>query len=500
MTGQSDRKWFGLLQGKSNSSSTTPHLPQLPTLRWGPFAIPRSEATQHFAAVGATGSGKTVILRLFIQSEVQRITQGSGSRLLLNNAKNEWGPLIAAMRPRCRVIYSDAFDLRSSAWDMAADVREPRVALEISFTLIPESNESQRFFSDASRNLLYGVILSYQQRGIKWKFADVLRALQSPRLLKRVLLACPYTRYIVRMYFREKKTLASILSTLATKMIPYEHIAAAWETATDSFSVTQWADESWILLLGSSDIASHSMAAINQCIGKRASDELLSRPDSQTRRTTLALDELSDLGLMPGLIPLAKKGRSKGICLLVGFQSIAGLRSTDSYGPEKTADLLGQFGYRFFGRIECPETAKWASELIGDQEVIQTTQSWTKGKETTETTTQQHYATRNTVLPSELMSPPACTPENGLTAWYLNRCHDGVVHSHIDGKQLFGRDLKKPDASVSDFMPRSPQCQLLRPWTKQEEALFAPVFRKDTAAEANAPHVEGLDFSAVDNL
>jgi len=467
-------------------------------LRWGPYALPESEATQHFVLAGTTGSGKTTLIRLLLQSVIPTIQAGSDRRLCINDPKNEILPILAGLKPNCRIIVGDPFDLRASAWDMATDIDEPRVALETAFTLIPEKHESQPYFSDASRHILFGVMLSFQQRKIKWTLADVLRALQSPKRLKRVLLACPYTRDIVNCYFTEKKTLANILSTVATKTLAYQHIAAAWETAKTSFSIKAWATESSILVLGHSDISRHALASINQCIKKRVSDELLSQPDSKTRRSFDVTDELSDMGHIPGLVPLAKKGRSKGACLVLGFQSIAGLRSTEVFGPEQTADLLGQFGYRFFGRLECAETAKWASELIGDQEVIQTTRSWTKSKEPSESTT-QHYATRNTVLPSELMATPACTPENGLTAWYLNRVHDGVIRAHIDGPQLFGRDLIPP-GNANSFEPRSADCQLLRPWTKEEEALFAPVFRKAAAAKPNKPHVEGIDFSAVDNL
>lgn len=494
------RNWlFGKALSRSGANSGRPAPPSSHTLRWGPFLLPDSEATQHFLAVGATGSGKTSILLLLIQWIVSRIKPGSDWRLCLNDPKNEFIPRIAAMRPSCPVIVADPFDLRSSYWNMCEDIDEPRVALEVAFTLIPEKNESQPFFSEASRHLLYGVLLSYQQRQLKWKFADVLRATESPKRLRRVLLACPYTHSLVHTYFADKKVLSNVLSTLATKTLAYQHIAAAWETTERSFSIKRWVTESSILILGNAETSRHALDAINRCIKKRMSDELLAQPDSRTRRTFDVTDELSEMGHLPGLVPLAKKGRSKGVSLIIAFQSIAGLRAKDVYGPELTADLLGQFGNRCFSRIECEQTALWASKLVGDQEVIQTTQSWSTGKESTTSRT-EHYATRNAVLPSEFMSVPACNYENGLTAWYLNRCQDGVIQAHMNGPQLFGRDLIQPSSKAENLQPRSPKCQLLRPWTKEERELFAPVYRRSSAPKAPERHFEGIDFSDVDNI
>ncbi len=493
-------RFFGLVNGKSTPAPEQSSLPialQHETVRWGPFLLPAQEAQQHFFAAGATGSGKTTLLLLLLSSLLKRQSRGSDVRFIANDPKSELIPRLAAMQLDAPLIIANPFDRRSRYWNMSVDIDEPRVALEVSYVLMPETHESQPFFQNAGRHIVYGVLLSYMQRKLTWKFADVLRALQSPKRLRRVLLACPYTRNLVSLYFSEVKALSHVLSTVATKMVAYEHVAAAWETTQHSFSLKEWASESSFLLLGNTETSRHAVDAINRCILKRASDLLLAQPDSGSRQSYMLIDEASDMGRIDGLVPLAKKGRSKGVSLILAFQSIAGLRDKNVYGPEQTADLLGQFGNRFFGRLECHETAEWASKLVGDQEVIQTTFSHTRGSEST-TNESEHYATKNAVLPAEFMALPACTKENGLTAWYLNRCHDGVIRAKLNGERLFERQVAAPMEGVPSFVPRSPECQLLRPWSREEASYFAPVFKRASARPAASQRFEGVDFQAID--
>ena len=74
--------------------------------------------------------------------------------------------LLSAYCDRSRLFTLNPFDDRGVAWDIGADVTEPRVALEMAFTLIPEASESQPYFANASRHLRYGVMLPFMLRGL----------------------------------------------------------------------------------------------------------------------------------------------------------------------------------------------------------------------------------------------------------------------------------------------------------------------------------------------
>ena len=458
---------------RSGTASVDPSGELAEWLRWGPLALPPEEAVQHFAAVGATGSGKTTILRLLLQDVVPAIRAGSNARMLIFDPKQDVVPLLHGINPRAPLVITNPFDQRGAAWDLARDVREPRVAIEMAITLIPKEHESQPFFSDAARHLLGGVLTSFMWRKLDFSFGDVLRGLTSARLLKRVLCACPHTRHLIGWYFYDKKLVGNVLSTIATKVAAYIPIAACWDTATSKFSIEDWIKNEYVLVLGCSETSRHTIDAINGCIFKRACDLTLDQRDSNTRRSWFVIDEVSEAGKLSGLGPLAKKGRSKGAAVVLALQSIEGLRHPSSFGPQLAADILGQIGHRFIGRLECPETAVWASKLIGDQEIRQITVSHSYSRENS-TTVNESIVIRPALLPSEFLTLPTCDPTNGLSAIYACRNQPGVIVNTLLGHQLFSEDLIPLADKVPGFIPRPPDSQYLRKWTPGEEAVFAP--------------------------
>ncbi|QDV62009.1 type IV secretory system conjugative DNA transfer family protein [Crateriforma conspicua] len=470
-------------------------------LRWGPLNLSQDEAVQHFAAIGATGSGKTTILRLLQQDIIPSIRKGSNRRVLIYDPKQDVLPVLSGMGFDDGVINTNPFDSRSFAWDIARDVQEPRVALETAYNLFPEEQESQPYFANASRHFIYGTMISYMWRNLDWSFADVLRPLRCPKLLTRVLSACPYSKPIVTQYFKDKRSLGHVLSTAATKALAFEAIASAWEAAEQKFSIDEWARNESVLVLGSSEIGRHAIDAINRCIFKRASDSTLEMSDSATRRTWFILDELSEAGggMLPGLVSLCKKGRSKGACVAIAFQSIAGLRQKSSYGPELTAEIMGQIGNRFIGRLECPDTAEWVAKLVGDEEIRQVTVNHTVGTEKTVSFNEQ-YVTRQSVLPSQFLSIPTCNIRNGLSAWYLCRDQAGVFTANLPGEELFTQDLAPLSATEPGFISRPPECQYLRKWTKEEKAMFAPKLPKKEKKNQSSETPETSRFEGLDDI
>lgn len=442
------------------------------SVTWGPLELSNEEAVQHFAAIGSTGSGKTTILQLLMQRALPRIGVVPDHRAIIKDAKGDVLPLLHSVAPNVTAVTLNPFDARSVAWAMGQDINEARLCLECATTLVPREPESQPFFSDSTRHLLYCVMLSYLTRGIDWTLADLIRPFASPRLLRNVLSASVYTSTAVTRYFGDKRALSNILATAATKLLPFEVVAACWEKAPQRISMRDWVNGSYILVLGNSEISRFAMDSLNRCIFKRASDLSLDLPNSNSRRSWFFLDEATE-GKLDGLVSLAKKGRSKGCCIVLAFQSISGLKDPSLYGPAGAAEILGQIGHRFLGRLEDSESAEYASKLIGDQESRLTTVSRTFAHENS-VSHNEHITIRPAVLASELLSIPPCGLRNGLTGFYLSRCIPGVFQACMPGEFLFHHSLKKPSTVVPEFIPRPAEDQLLLPWSPEQEKLFAP--------------------------
>ena len=437
---------------------------------FGGLLIPEQDSQAHFAFTGTTGSGKTLLMRLLQQSTLCHVGMGVGYRAIVYDAKQDAMPLLSAYCDRSRLFTLNPFDDRGVAWDIAADVTEPRVALEMAFTLIPEASESQPYFANASRHLTYGVMLSFMRRGPDWTLADVLRALSSAKRCRKVLEQHPHTTGIVEHYFSDERLLNDIFSTIATKMLLYESIAGCWDAANERISLKTWSTEEMILILGNTEISRFAIDNINRCIFKRASDLILSKSEGTAERSWFYIDEVSEAGRLP-ISSLLKKGRSKGGRVAIAYQSISGLRDPKLFGQHQTDDILGQIGNRYFGRIECPETAEYAARVIGDQEIRQVSTSQTHSRQGSSTTNNATPVVRRAVLPSEFMSIAPCDTTNGLTGLFTTRS-SLPAWDIIPPEELFGM-LIPPASDVEDFVLRDPNFQLVNPWSPAEENLFA---------------------------
>lgn len=477
-----------------------------PTIRFGMQLHPETNATSHWAAIGATGSGKTLVQRLMMQSVLPEIGSGLDRRALIYDAKGDAMSILTAIAPKAEILTLNPFDQRGVAWDLAADIQEPRVALEFAHILMPREHESQPFFSDAARHLLYGTVLGMLLRGEDWTFAEVLRALQSPGESKAFLKAHRHTRSIVARYFFDKRLLSNIFSTIATKLLPFECIAASWETARRMISLADWATKEQILVMGNSETGRAAIDAINRAIFRRVTQVVLAQSESFTRRSWFFLDELSEAGRLDGLVSLMKKGRSKGACVMVCLQSFAGLRDAKLYGPHFAEELMAQIGNRFYGRLECPETAEAASRLFGDQDIDQYTTSRTYSKQNS-TTVNHQIVTRRTVLPSEFLNTPRCSKENGLAGFYRTQ-HYGCSVGTLDGEGLFEGMLLPPDPNVPNLISRSVKSQLLRGWKKSElsrlrlpERLPRPESKRDATFESEVKlDVQPLELNEPEGI
>ena len=105
-------------------------------------------------------------------------------------------------------------------------------------------------------------------------------------------------------------------------------------------------------------------------------EEIDVQPDSSTRRTWFWIDEarLSGPLLRGKMLPyLAVKGRSRGACLVLAFQDIDGFR--EAAGIRIANEIIAQCSHKALLRMESDESAKWATQVIGQYETLDLMQS-----------------------------------------------------------------------------------------------------------------------------
>ena len=452
------------------------------TIFFGMLELPERLSTSHFLVTGTTGAGKTTVLRLLMQSVLPWVGKGN-TRALVYDAKQDILSLLYGMGITSKVVTLNPFDERCAGWAMAKDVTSPAVAEQIATILVPsERNSSNPFFSQAARSLLSGVIVAFiRSCPGKWSFADVLNAFRSVETLKTILLGCSDTAYLVERYFSNERTANDVMATLDTKLRPYQTVAAAWSRAQQSISLSEWLSDEYILVLGNDEEARSPIDAINQVIFKRLSELVIAQPESTTRRTWFFIDELKEAGRLEGLTSLLTKGRSKGACVVLGFQDIEGLSVT--YGDSRAAkEIVGLCANKAILRTDSTETAKWAASLFGSREMLEyrTTESSGESKagKQTSTTQSEQIQQRETVLYAEIGALPVCGPANGLSGYYIIP-EIGAYKAAI-GWRWIQDILLPPDLSVPNVVRRPSEHQYLSGWgTKDQQRLGISI---DTSA------------------
>lgn len=486
----------GLISHQEAHAIATQQLGQAPGFIWGGVTLPFSRGTDHFCVVGEPGSGKTKTIQLLLRSVLGTIHPGSNRRAILYDAKRDTFSTLASFKLACPVRTLHPFDARGWAWDIAADVTDPMLAIEIATILIPEKmGEHQPYFPNAARALLSGVMESLHRAAPgAWTLRDVVLSLRYARRVRQLLKTSKDTRHLIAKYVTDKTSDQDVASTIENSMRRLSFVAAGWDAAGErKMSLRDWVENGEsVLILGRSPLIESTFVELNRAILFRLAQIIRDQPNSDRatdgkpeRQTWVVVDELSEAGKLDGFNALLKEGRSKGACVVLGFQDLHGLEET--YGPRLGRELVGICRNKAFLRTTDPDTQKYASECFGAQEVdlprISSSKNWgsTSGREFSSNQSQNHTLsyqrlTQPVVLASQFGSdlrPPSRAL--GLSGFYLTAALPQPYFANIPGAFL---DQTIPEVDVGglaeveqDFVPRfkpgAPQVSL-REWDDED--------------------------------
>jgi type IV secretory pathway TraG/TraD family ATPase VirD4 len=96
--------------------------------------------------------------------------------------------------------------------------------------------------------------------------------------------------------------------------------------------------------------------------------EVLSLPDSYTRRITFLIDEFGSLAKMPSIFDFLTMGRSKGGFLVLANQDLGSVGNI--YGHDQKETFFNNFNLHLIFRINDPTTADFLSKAFGEREVV----------------------------------------------------------------------------------------------------------------------------------
>jgi type IV secretory pathway TraG/TraD family ATPase VirD4 len=440
------------------------------------YTLPYEMGSENFLVVGRPGSGKTTLLDMLADSVITgHIGSGKDHRAVIHDHKGESIQLLYGLGCTFEnglLKTFNPFDERAVAWDIAKDIDNAPFARSFAEIMIPiNQNDSNPFWANTARNLLSGIVRSFiKMFPYQWALRDLVHVSLYSSLdeLCDVLAWEPRNRGLVaRLKGKAGETIEGALWTLQTEMEKYVEIAALWYRATEKISIRHFLANDYVILLGSYHRCEQAMTTVNQLFLSRLIDEVIPagggcRVDAlNNRRLWLLLDEGAKVGRLDKLPMLLDLGRQMGVVVAFAIHNLQQLQEV--YGENSKA-LLSQFGNVAVLRVGDRETAEWASDLFGNQEVFEERLSFTRsvgsqtfikeshgpwGNESSGQSLETSVRELKVVLPEELLSLPRVSSETGIRG-YLHT-HVGLTKIHLPWQALAG---KRPiiDTNVASFI------------------------------------------------
>jgi hypothetical protein len=452
-----------LVQMRKEAAKKLP--PGDPGLPFGGVMLPSHRANAHFCFIGSPGSGKSVSIQRLMQQAFPAIGAGKHHRAVVFDSKLDVLPQLEGLGLSCPIRTLNPLDARGFAWAISRDITTRAHAAELVEVLFPANPKaSQPFFDEAKKALCEAVVVSFLEHSPgAWTLRDVVSTLLSPERIEAVLGRTAEGRETFARYFANEKTANDVMSTIANGVNHYMIVASLWHHAERegrALSLKEFVESESILVVGRSQVAGKALKHINQVIVQRLIQLILEKGnhaqvDSLADRTWFVLDEFKALGRLRGIEDLLTMGRSAGACVVLGFQDWRGLCAV--YEENEAHELVGLCAHKAFLRLDGKETARFASESIGNVE-------WYE-ESTGPSGPSRSIQSRTRVLANAFRELPKTSVAAGLHGYYMS--DEDVWFAPLRGPEVF-RDLARPAVGVPGLLERAPGDQRLMPLASED--------------------------------
>jgi type IV secretory pathway TraG/TraD family ATPase VirD4 len=362
------------------------------------------DEAKHFKLIGTTGTGKSTAIREVLQSALDR-----GDRAII--ADPDGGYLDQFFDADQGDLILNPFDKRSRSWDLFAELSDEFDVEQLARALIPDTEGEERSWRSYARTFFTAVT---QQL---WALARTGRHTITLSELYRVLTMASHEELKILVQdtpaqsFLEcgnERMFGSIRSVAASSVAALAYVARHQGAP---LSLRHWirsAAGHRALFLPYSATQIAALRSLISAWLRLTIFETMSGPD-RDQRLWFIVDELDALGTIDGLKDaLARLRKFGGRCVL-GFQSIA--QVSDTYGQGEAQTIVENCGNTLILRCSASEqggTARFASRLIGDREVIRPhqTRSRRPGEWQYARSYSEQHVTEAAVLPSEIEQLP----------------------------------------------------------------------------------------------
>jgi type IV secretory pathway TraG/TraD family ATPase VirD4 len=368
--------------------------------------VPERDETKHFKIIGTTGTGKSTAITEILEAALAR-----GDRAVI--ADPDGGYMRRFFSAERGDVILNPFEASSRKWDLFGEIQTPYDVEQLARSLIPDHEGSDRSWRGYARTFFTAVTRRAHEAGVD----DVgelhrLLAFARPRELRELLAGTAAQPFLEEDNSRMFDSIRSVTSSAVTAL---EYVG---QQGQEKLSVRNWTRGA-----GGKDgcggvlfipYQAGQIAALRSQISawmRLSMFEAMNQP-GKDQRLWFGIDELDAVGQIDGLKDaLARLRKFGGRCIL-GFQSIAQVSST--YGQGEAHTIVENCGNSLILRSSASEgggTARFASSLIGDREVLRTMQSRSRRPldVIAAKTTSQQVSLEAAILPSQIEQLPDLT-------------------------------------------------------------------------------------------
>ncbi len=366
--------------------------------------VPPMDEAKHFKLIGTTGTGKSTAIRELLDGALRR-----GDRAVI--ADPDGGYLREYYNPDRGDLILNPFDARSRKWDLFAEIETPYDAEQLARSMIPDRPHSDSTWTGYARTFFTAVTRQTHEAGIRDP-GELYRLLVAaePQTLRTLVAGTPAQPFLNEQNARMFDSVRSVTSDAVSAL---QYVA---DQDAPGLSVRRWVrdEQPGVLFM---PYKAGQIAALRSSISawmRLAIFETMNRdpiPDTQDhhRRLWFVVDELDALGPIDGLKDaLARLRKFDGRCIL-GFQSVAQVSST--YGTGDAHTIVENCSNSLIFRCAASEgggTARFASQLVGEREIIRTTRSMSRryDERIGSITESEHINVEPALLPSQIEQLP----------------------------------------------------------------------------------------------
>ena len=367
---------------------------------------PRGE-TEHLMLAGTTGTGKTIVIKDLLRQIKER-----GDKAIVYDYT---GAFVEGYYDPAKDIIINPFDKRSKSWCLLKEVDDEAEFETIAEALIGGSDAiSDPFWPNGAR-LIFSELCKLQYRKGNLKTQDLYKHFSLPvKKLNKVLkntLARNFTDP------NSEKTTLSLLMLMTTYLQGLQYI----ENKNNDFSIKKWLlnrEQNNILFLSSKSSLHSTVQPLISAMMDIAINNLGELPVGNKSKTWVIFDEVASLNYLPSLEKGLTVSRNFGGCFVIALQSISQL--TRRYGPQDAETIASNCSSKIILKAGNNDTAKWASQLIGTQEIEEYREGLSYGAHEMRdgVNLSKHKSERTVALASEILSLPKFTGYALMTGGY----------------------------------------------------------------------------------